>query len=217
MGLLGNLKKRFKRRLRLKRRWLALGAVILVIGAVYAYMMMVDTAPYANVQEKVASVFSYGSRTPGSLEDLRSEATVTLHRLYMCGEDETSYGIMPPERIRELAAAHPEWEFAIVSAKKIVFTEHVGDLSDECKRNSYIGVDASGNLTLYEGPPKEERAVKTFFQLDIEHLESALPPDVVRQLREGIRITDAAEYNSVLSTFSDFAVEETEEVMKQGR
>jgi forespore regulator of the sigma-K checkpoint len=46
--------------------------------------------------------------------------------------------------------------------------------------------------------------------MNIEYLESSLPPDTVRQLREGIPIADLAEYNSVLSTFSEFALEQSE-------
>ncbi|GJM75082.1 hypothetical protein HMSSN036_72980 [Paenibacillus macerans] len=46
-------------------------------------------------------------------------------------------------------------------------------------------------------------------------MESALPADVLKQLQQGIRIQDVEEYNSVLSTFSDFALEQTEKVMQQ--
>src|SRR5690606_28399011 len=100
------------------------------------------------------------------------------------------------------------------SSSRVVFTEYIDDLSADCKQNAYVGIDASGSLTLFEGKPREAKAMKTFFQLDVEHLESALPAEVVQQLHEGIRITDVADYNSVLSTFSDYAIDETEKVMK---
>jgi forespore regulator of the sigma-K checkpoint len=46
-------------------------------------------------------------------------------------------------------------------------------------------------------------------------LESSLPREAVQSLYDGIRVADYADYNSVLSTFSDFAMmEETEKVMK---
>lgn len=57
--------------------------------------------------------------------------------------------------------------------------------------------------------------LKTFFQLDVETMESVLPDEVLKQLQEGIRIQDVEEYNSVLSTFSDYALEQTEKVMQQ--
>jgi forespore regulator of the sigma-K checkpoint len=50
--------------------------------------------------------------------------------------------------------------------------------------------------------------------MNIEHLKTSLPQETIEQLYEGIRINDLVEYNSVLSTFSDYAAEETEEVLK---
>lgn len=77
------------------------------------------------------------------------------------------------------------------------------------KRNGYIGIDKNGNLSLFEGPPKKEKVIKTFFQLDVEMMESALPDEVIKQLQQGISVQDIEEYNSVISTFSDYAVEDT--------
>ncbi|HZG75663.1 MAG TPA: BofC C-terminal domain-containing protein [Paenibacillus sp.] len=196
----------------MRRRWLALGALLLAAGLAWIYGARLDAAGAG--RGEALSVFSFGGKLPEAPGELRREASVTVRRLYVCGAEEEALGVLPPERIAELAAQHPEWEFGAASERAVVFTEHIDDLSEACKRNAYIGVDASGSLTLYEGPPREARAVKTFFQLDIEHLESALPPEVVNELREGIRVTELADYNSVLSTFSDFAIDETEKVMK---
>ncbi|WP_420491488.1 BofC C-terminal domain-containing protein, partial [Neobacillus drentensis] len=52
------------------------------------------------------------------------------------------------------------------------------------------------------------------FQVDIQSMESSLPESVLKELHQGIRVSDVEEYNSVLSTFSDYAVELTEKVMK---
>ncbi len=213
MGFFGHMKKRLKKRFRVGRRWLALGMLALAAGIAWIYA---DAGPKLGAPGNgdSLSVFSFREKAPASPSDLVREASVTVRRLYVCGEEDQPLGVLPPERIAELASAHPEWEFGAANDGAVVFTEHVDDLSEACKRNAYIGVDAAGSLTLYEGPPREAKAVKTFFQLDVEHLESALPSEVVTQLREGIRITDLADYNSVLSTFSDFAIDETEKVMK---
>lgn len=45
-------------------------------------------------------------------------------------------------------------------------------------------------------------------------MESSLPQDKVDRLSEGIKITDMDEYNSVLSTYSDFAMPANQKVMK---
>ncbi len=46
-------------------------------------------------------------------------------------------------------------------------------------------------------------------------METALPEGVYEQLQQGIRVQDMNEYNSVISTFGDFAVERTQRVLKQ--
>ena len=61
-----------------------------------------------------------------------------------------------------------------------------------------------------------KNVIRTFFQLDVNTLESSLPEGVLEQLQEGIRIQDKDEYDSVISTFSDFAVDETHHLLRNG-
>lgn len=72
----------------------------------------------------------------------------------------------------------------------------------------YMGIDSKGNLVLYEGSTEKKKPIETFFQLDIEYLETSLPHETVGQLYEGIRIRDLEEYNSVLSSLSVFISQE---------
>nr|WP_306220202.1 BofC C-terminal domain-containing protein [Cohnella sp. WQ 127256] len=83
--------------------------------------------------------------------------------------------------------------------------ESIDDLSPQCSKTAYIGMDKDANLILFDGPPKKEKVIRTFFQLDIEMLESRLNEERLRELTKGIRVTDKDEYNSVLSTFNEFA------------
>jgi forespore regulator of the sigma-K checkpoint len=91
---------------------------------------------------------------------------------------------------------------------KVTFIKHVEDLSPSCKAQAYMGLDEKGSLSLFNGMPAADNVIRTFFQLDIRYLESSLPKETLKQLQDGIRITDMAEYNSVLSTFSDYAMVE---------
>lgn len=151
------------------------------------------------------------------LEDLRETKQlriVHLNKNYTCGQESSVLGLMRPEEIETLAKQHPEWSGRLAPGGDVWFDEQVQGMSDICERDGYVGIDKKGYLSLFEGPPKEEKVIRTFFQLDVETMESALPTEVLEQLQNGIRIRDIEEYNSVLSTFSDYAVEASEGAMK---
>nr|WP_245363296.1 BofC C-terminal domain-containing protein [Cohnella thailandensis] len=92
--------------------------------------------------------------------------------------------------------------------------ERVDDLSPECRKSAYISLDRDGNLSLFDGPPRKEKIMRTFFQLDIKSLESSMSKEKLRELADGIRIADRDDYNHVLSSFSDFAKEPAKDVMR---
>lgn len=140
---------------------------------------------------------------------------VHLNKIFTCGEESTVLGLMKPKEIAELAKSHPDWVGRLAPGGDVWFDEKNQGLSETCRRDGYVGIDKNGNLSLFEGPPKEEKVIRTFFQLDVETMESALPSEVLKQLNNGIRIQDVEEYNSVLSTFSDFAVEPSKNTMQQ--
>ncbi|GIP55515.1 BofC C-terminal domain-containing protein [Paenibacillus vini] len=154
------------------------------------------------------------------LEELRETAQVRivhLNKIYTCGEDRSVLGLMRPAEIAQLVKEHPTWDGRLGPGGDVWFDEHIQGLSEICNRDGYVGIDKEGNLSLFDGPPKQEKVIRTFFQLDVETMESALPTEVLQQLKNGIRIQDVEEYNSVLSTFSDFAVEESEKTMQQNK
>ncbi|MNW34958.1 hypothetical protein D3C74_119450 [compost metagenome] len=144
------------------------------------------------------------------LDDIRRSEQVRivhLNKKYTCGEEESSVlGILSPIEITELMKQHPDWIGRVGAGGDVWLEESIEGLSEECQQDGYIGVDKNGNLSLFEGPPKDEKVIKTFFQLDVGTMESALPEEVLKQLKQGIRVQDVSEYNSVLSTFSDYAI-----------
>lgn len=137
-----------------------------------------------------------------------------IHRQqFICGEREETMGKHTSAGIIQLMLNHPDWGATMDDAGRVIMEEQIEELSERCK-DARISLDEDGNLTLYEGPPAEKKVIRTFFQIDIESMESALPPNVLQQLYDGILITDTDEYHSVLSTFSDYAVEASQKVMK---
>lgn len=149
------------------------------------------------------------------LNDSQGKIKVHLRTSYVCGVEEQIIGSLDTDSIYTLMNNNPSWKGKMDANGEVWLEEVVtDDLSQACKEQAYMSIDANGNLTLFDGPPQEEKVLRTFFQLDIGSMESSLPKDVLKQLQEGIRIQDIDEYNSVLSTFSDYARDMAENVMK---
>ena len=221
-----SLFKQLKKRLRLRKRWLSLGFFItaaLVAASLYSFKAANDPAPADHdarpADESVAA--SAYMRAPEAIDTSAQSDALQLiqqggpfdvysNRMYVCGQLQEHLGTMKAEEVLSLHREHPDWQIDVEDNNKVVFTQRIDDLSPECKENAYFGLDKDGNLSLFDGPPQDEKVLRTFFQMNIEYLESSLPPDTVRQLREGIPIADLAEYNSVLSTFSEFALEQSD-------
>lgn len=140
-----------------------------------------------------------------TLNQTKGTNEVTVRQVYICGEEEQVLGQLSSDDIYSLMNEHPTWKGEFTGKGQIRFEETISDLSPTCKEQAYISLDKDGNLTLFEGPPTHEKVIKTFFQLDINSMESSLPDGAVQQLYDGIRVQDIDEYNSVLSTFSDYA------------
>lgn len=222
---LSSLFKQLKKRLRQKRRWLSLG--FFIVAAAVGLFALYDSDSEGTLGSDGAAEVSAPvahSQTPALTAEQQEvmsrirasdeKRNVFVHQAYVCGEETRLLGRMTGVEIGALHQENPSWRIALSNNGDVTFTETVDDLSPYCKNNAYFGVDKDGNLTLFEGPPVDEKVIRTFFQLNMGYLESALTPDTIDQLKDGIRVLDMAEYNSVLSTFSDFAVEETERVMK---
>ncbi len=152
------------------------------------------------------------------LQSIRASGISRKTRLlttYVCGTETLSLGTLSSQQLENLLRQHPDWKGRLNTKGEVWLERRVEDLSESCKERGYMGLSADGQLTLFEGPPKKEKVIRTFFQLDVDSMETALPEGVYEQLQQGIRVQDINEYNSVISTFSDFAVERTQRVLKQ--
>jgi len=224
------LLKELKKRLRIKKRWLALGAWTLMIGlgAAAGWMGSASVTDQGFARTAPGSTVEVlGQNVSGEAGDAEPQAEVIRRiknshgrhhtvwiKQYVCGQEEQQLGARNSHEILQFLEEHPQAVVSMSDDGTVTLTERFEDLSPECKERAYFGVDGDGNFSLFDGEPQDQQVIQTFFQLNIRYLESSLPPETVEQLRKGIRITDLAEYNSVLSTFSDYAVEETEKAMK---
>ncbi|WP_373228519.1 BofC C-terminal domain-containing protein [Cohnella sp.] len=139
------------------------------------------------------------------LQKMEGPVELVLHRTYLCGEESRQIGSHPTSVAIELLKSHRDWGAEFDSTGALIMEETVDDLSPQCRKTAYIAMDKDGNLSLFDGLPRREKVIRTFFQLDVDMLETRMSEDRMLELSNGIRITDRDEYNSVLSTFNEFA------------
>lgn len=102
-----------------------------------------------------------------------------------------------------------EWEVTSIKENQFLAQrEDIKEITDICKEEGYFGLSEDGMLVLYQGPPVEDHVIETFFRIDTQRIQTALPQGEWEALQEGIRIRNMAEYCSVLSTYSEFNIEE---------
>lgn len=216
-----NFLRHLKRKLRWRRGWVTFGTwtAICITG------WLLHTAGYlpsgASIGKPVKETFA--KQTPAD-ENRLNEAIATLKGItdsretyllksYLCGEERQGLGVKTPNQLLSEQMKHPEWTLSVGAGGEVTFTDEIEDLSSECKLRAVFGIDDNGNLSLFNGTLGKDHVIRTFFQLNIKYLESSLPVETVKQLHQGIRISDVDEYYSVLSTFSDYAIQDSERAM----
>jgi forespore regulator of the sigma-K checkpoint len=211
-NMIKQLKKELKKQLRSGKRRLMLGSFLVLIGlASFVVMGLARHDSFA------AAVNGNGMNalTPETKQQLDvlqqietrgGEHEVFAQKMYVCGQETAKIGRLKAGDIVQYHLAHPQDNMKLTTQGEVFFIEQVEDLSAKCKQNAFFGLDKNGNLTLFDGLPNHEQVIRTFFQLNVEHLKTSLPQGTLDQLKQGIRVSDLAEYNSVLSTFSDYVV-----------
>ena len=180
--------------------------------------LLIDDEPA--VQETLATLQVWNDemdQQPNFKKDIAYSAqarVVHTETVYIGGSEDKIVGIMRPVEIIQLMDKHPNLEGKLDRKGEVWLLNHVSELSQLCKQKGYIGLGTSGSLTLFEGKPEKEKVMRTFFQINVKSMETALPKEVVKQLHQGIRIQDLDEYNSVISTFSDFAMQSDEGIKR---
>ncbi len=198
ISIWNHLKRKYLRRRR-SRSPLSLACALLLPAA-----LVVGSA---GAEAAVRSGPDFPQEGISSFLEGSASAAVTMKRVYLCGEEIRPLGVMDPPSVLKLLGSHPGWEAGFDEKGGVVVTERIDDLSEACKQSATFGVDDGGSLTLFEGPPSDEKVMKTFFQLDLQYMESTLPKQERDKLLSGIRVQDRDEFNSVLSTYNDFALE----------
>lgn len=192
--------KRLRRRLRRQRSALLLASIAIVVLLITTSFIVKEDS-YENSDNAVR------------FEDARAVSAapkwqVTIQQHYFVGPITEEKLELTSTELQQWLAEHPDVEKVAEEGDQMVFRQMIVDLSPIIKDQGYFALDEQGVLHLYQGETKEENIIQTFFQVDIERLETSLPVEEYMLLRQGIHITSIAEYNQVLATYAEFAIEQ---------
>ncbi len=128
--------------------------------------------------------------------------TVKLQRLYLDGEISEEVKKETILAMEDFWAQYEDWQLVDQGENKVVFRQKIDDISPLLKANGYFGLADNGILTIYEGHPQSQKAIQTFYQIDVGKLESRQQ----QKLMEGIPIQTKEEYVRVIETFKPYKV-----------
>ncbi len=184
-----------KTRLQAKKRWIT----IFLTG--FVFIAITGTGTFY--------LFRTIENMKGNEAVARSVDVLLVHK-YVCGETEEERRKEVITSSDELLKRYTGWSLVSQKNDKYTFEKKVNDISAYCKKRGYFGINRDGELTLFDGLPEKGQVMQTFFQLNQKKLESSLPVEELDLLRHGIHVNDIAEYNSIISTYSEFSDEEKE-------
>ncbi|MFP3858619.1 BofC C-terminal domain-containing protein [Bacillus amyloliquefaciens] len=127
---------------------------------------------------------------------------VQLEKVYLDGDVGIEHTDETVLAMEDFWASYAGW--TLVEQKKgfVLFRKHVDDISPLSKVNGYIGVTDGGVISTFHGRPGSlAEPIQSFFQIDIERLESRLQ----KHLEHGIPYRTKAEFESVIDHIKTYS------------
>lgn len=128
------------------------------------------------------------------------QVEVILQRAYLDGEISEEKVIEKIWSMEHFWIKYEQWELVDTYDKGLVFKRQMDDISPLLKANGYFGITDDGTLTIFNGRPHQTNIIQSFFQLNIEKLESRKH----LELKKGIPIKTKDRYVNVLETFKPY-------------
>ncbi|MCM3413100.1 MULTISPECIES: intercompartmental signaling factor BofC [Bacillaceae] len=126
---------------------------------------------------------------------------VILKRKYLDGEISEEVTKETILSMKDFWAEYKDWQLLNQEEDRVVFQKNIDDISPLLKTNGYFGIAGDGTLTIFNGKPKTNEVIQSFFQLDVEKLESRKHDE----LKEGIRIQSKDQYLEVLQNLQYYS------------
>lgn len=146
--------------------------------------------------EKETETKAYEVTGPLSIE-------VVLQRHYLDGEVSKELVTETILSMEDFWAAYSSWELVKQEQGKIIFKKEIDDISPLLKANGYFGVSEDGILKVYDGKPSLNNVIQSFYQLNIEELESRKQ----QELMNGIPVLSKDNYQDVIKSFKNYSLQ----------
>ncbi|WP_231893407.1 intercompartmental signaling factor BofC [Rossellomorea aquimaris] len=170
--------------------------VMLLLGAFYFTFFYSD-------EKQAADRDALATEENNLVEETAAHTVrVKLERVYLDGEVSEEVVQETIWSMEDFWAAYDEWQLIDMTEEEIIFQKRVDDISPLLKANGYFGISENGVLSIFNGKPGQAEIIQSFFQIDVERLESKRHDDLVK----GIPIKSKQEYEEVLESFKPFSV-----------
>lgn len=131
---------------------------------------------------------------------------ITFERMFIDGEMSEETVIESFSSLQDVWDKYTQWELIEKRGNNLIFRQYVNDISPLLKANGFFGITNDGVLTIFNGKPNHAKVIHSFFQIDLNKLESSK-----RQLlQEGIPIKTKDQYVEVLASFKELSVKDKE-------
>ncbi|MFA8439676.1 BofC C-terminal domain-containing protein [Pueribacillus sp. YX66] len=139
----------------------------------------------------VVSPFAHLSKA----KNVADQVEVHLVREYLDGERSIEVVNETVNSISDIFLIYQGWELVDHNDHYVKLYKKIQDISPLLKTNGYFGLSGNGILTIYDGKPSDEKAIQSFYQLDIDKLESNL----INKLKMGIPIKTKNDFVTVIT------------------
>lgn len=150
----------------------------------------------------IPSIFSAEANGQENFQPV--QVRVILERVYLDGEVSQEETMEMVYSLQEFWDKYKNWELVEMDGNKVVFRNHIDDISPLLKANGYFGITDEGMLTIFNGKPTESQIIQSFFQLDMDKLETKKH----EELKQGIRVKNKEHYTKVLKIFKNYTLPE---------
>lgn len=129
--------------------------------------------------------------------------TVFLERVYVDGVVSQEVVHHSNSSKEDILSGYEPWRLIKESDNEMVLRTYVDDISPLLKTNGYFGISVDNILSIYEGEPNQStRVIQSFFQIDVEKLESYHR----QKLKKGIRVHTKDEYVALMQFFKGYSL-----------